>query len=236
MPAAGWTKLSDEERRLAHNWYDAGETPAEIAERLSRNKSAMTRLLCKQAPRKPRGRPPLLAKAQVDLLQRRLHELIVKGNGEKTVAVADLKRAAKCKACTRSILDALHARNIHFRKLREKPMLTAEDVKARLCFQVPAQKQGLVAATGACLYRWQVVPGIFKGAERARAEQHSTYGAYSHPGKGLSTGYVKPKAGSLQHNTGVKGMLLHMGTGVTVHEVKGRWNGQAASKLCRTTW
>ena len=134
MPAAGWTKLSDEERRLAQNRYDAGETPAKIAERLSRNKSVITRLLCKQVPGSHKGRPPLLAKAQVDRLQRCLRDLIVKANGEKTVTVADLKWAAKCTACARSILDALHSRNIYFRKLREKPMLTAEDVKARMAF------------------------------------------------------------------------------------------------------
>ena len=73
------------------------------------------------------------------------------------------------------------------------------------------------------------------GAERARAAQHSTYGAYRQPGKGrLSTGYVKPKAGSLRQNSGVKGVLLHMGIGgggvVTVREAKADGMARLAAK------
>ena len=54
--------------------------------------------------------------------------------------------------------------------------------------------------------------------------------------KGLCGGYVKPKAGNLRHNTGAKGVLLHVGIGkgkaVTVHEVvDGRWSGQAAASF-----
>ncbi|CAE7349466.1 unnamed protein product [Symbiodinium microadriaticum] len=74
--------------------------------------------------------------------------------------------------------------------------------------------------------------------ERLRAAQHSTYGAYRRPGQGLCGGYVKPKAGNLRHNTGAKGVLLHVGIGkakaVTVHEVvDGRWSGQAAASFYR---
>ena len=47
---------------------------------------------------------------------------------------------------------------------------------------------------------------------------------------------MKPKAGSLRHNTGAKGVLLHVGIGkgkaLTVHEVPhGRWSGQAAANF-----
>ena len=72
----------------------------------------------------------------------------------------------------------------------------------------------------------------FSGQERVRAARHATFGAYRKPGKGLCVGYVKPKEGSLRHNTGAKGVVLHVGVGngkvVTVHEVRGRWNGEAA--------
>ena len=47
---------------------------------------------------------------------------------------------------------------------------------------------------------------------------------------------MKPKAGSLRHNTGAKGVLLYAGIGkgkaLTVHEVPhGRWSGQAAANF-----
>ena len=45
-----------------------------------------------------------------------------------------LKRSTRLKVSTRCISDALHQRNIYFRKLREKPLLTDADKKARLTF------------------------------------------------------------------------------------------------------
>ena len=70
----------------------------------------------------------------MDLLERRLDELIVKADGRRTVTADWLMKATKCKASKKSVLKALHKRNIYFRKLREKPVLTPEDVKARLAF------------------------------------------------------------------------------------------------------
>ena len=55
MPAAGWTKMSAKDMRLASEWYDAGESCSEIADKRGRNKSAITRLLVKQVERRPRA-------------------------------------------------------------------------------------------------------------------------------------------------------------------------------------
>lgn len=241
MPPQGWSKLSPDEIRLAESWYSEGKRPSEIAELLGRDKSALTRLLCLQRARLPQGRPPLLQKPQVDLLQRRLHELIVKANGEKTVTVAALKKATKCKASPKVILQALHARNIYFRKLREKPVLTAEDVKARRAFAATYRRKSKAwwLKNVHAFIDGKHFQVYLNASERSRAAQHATYGAYRSPGKGLSVGYVKPKAGNLKHNTGAKGVLLHLGVGagksITVHEVKdGRWSGQAAASFYAT--
>ena len=52
MPRAGWQKLSVEEIRLAKLWHTQDHLkPSEIAARLKRDKSAITGLLVKQAPR-----------------------------------------------------------------------------------------------------------------------------------------------------------------------------------------
>ena len=53
MPEAGWTKLSIEEIRLASEWYEDGESCKEIADKLGRDKSVITRLLKLGA--RPRG-------------------------------------------------------------------------------------------------------------------------------------------------------------------------------------
>ena len=94
----------------------------------------MTRLLVKQVPRRAQGRRRLLSEGKVAALKKKLDEMIVKVDCKRTVTVGMLKKATKTKACTRVILDALHAENIYFRKLREKPKLTPGDVRDRLTF------------------------------------------------------------------------------------------------------
>ena len=94
MPGAGWGRMSEDELRLAKTWYGKDKiAPSEIAARLGRGTSALTRLLVKQAPRKKQGAPPKLAGAKMDFLVKRLHELIVKADCRYTVTVNMLKRS-----------------------------------------------------------------------------------------------------------------------------------------------
>lgn len=230
--------MSADERKWAKNWYSEGKQPSEIADLLGRDTSSITRLLCLQKPVKKQGRPSALTKAQVDFLERKLDQMIVKADGQHTVTVEMLQKAAKVKASCRTMLRALHERNIFFRKLREKPVLTPEDVRDRFKF---AKKYRSKTGTWWANRLDAFIDGkhfqvYLNSKERLRAAQHSTYGAYRRPGQGLCGGYVKPKAGNLRHNTGAKGVLLHVGIGkakaVTVHEVvDGRWSGQAAASF-----
>ena len=113
--------MSEEEIRLAKVWYSSEHlTPAEIATRLGRDKSALTRLLVKQTPRKKQGAPPKLTEAKIDFSVKRLDELVVKAGCKYTVTVGMLKRSARVKASERTTNSALHGRNIFSRKLREK--------------------------------------------------------------------------------------------------------------------
>ena len=95
MPAAGWTKMSAEDIRLASEWYDAGESCSEIADNRERNKSAITRLLVKQVERRPQGRPRLITNAKLAFLKRSLKELVQKADAHYTVTVTMLKKACK---------------------------------------------------------------------------------------------------------------------------------------------
>ncbi|CAE7231400.1 F52C9.6 [Symbiodinium sp. CCMP2592] len=240
MPVPGWTKMSEEQRELARDWYSRGKKPSEIAELLGRDTSTMARLLCMQKQPKKQGRPKALTTAQVDLLERRLDELIVKVDGATTITVETLKKATKSKASTQCILHALHKRNIYFRKLREKPVLTPADIRDRYAFAKKYRgksKQWWLSNVHAFIdgKHFQV---YLTGAERVRAAKHVTFGAYRRPGQGLCKGYVKPKEGNLRHNTGAKGVLLHVGVGagkvISVQEVAGRWNGNSASVFYKT--
>ena len=96
--------MSSEEIRLAQTWYDQEAlAPSQIAQRLGRDKSVITHLLVKQVPRKKQGRRQLLFEPRVDLLLRRLRQMIVSADAKHHVTVQMLHKAAKTKASERII-------------------------------------------------------------------------------------------------------------------------------------
>ena len=237
MPDAGWNKMSEEEIRLANTWYEKGMSCSEIAEKLGRDKSVITRLLVKQVPRKQQGRPPVFSDAQVQFMKRKLSELVRKAECKYTVTVSMLKKACKLKASLKSISRALHAEGIYFRKLREKPVLTKADIKARLAF---ARKYHTKSKSWWAKHLDVAIDAKFFKAcltneARVRAAQRATFGAYRACGEGLDAGYVKPK-GTLNYNTGARSLLIVGGIGhgkmLLWHQVpNSRWNGKAAAAM-----
>ena len=132
--------MAPAEMMLAKKWYaEEGLGSVKIAQRLGRDPSTISRLLVKKKPRKPQGRKPLLSAHTVDKLEAKLEMMVRKADSQYEVTVAMLKRSSRCKASARTILKALHARGIYFRPLRQKPVLTPDDIGERLAF---AKKYG----------------------------------------------------------------------------------------------
>ena len=178
----------------------------------------------------------MLSEADVDFLERRLHQLIVKCMGKYHMTAAMVKRIARSKASVKAIQLAFRKRRIFFRKMREKPLLTEEDVKARFAFAKRYRHK--TAGWWTKAFHAAIDGKLFKvylnGKERIRAAMHATYGACRQPGKGLNQAYVKPK-GKLHRNTGAKGCLIQAavekGRVMMWHQVEGVWNGKAAEAL-----
>ncbi|CAE8638477.1 unnamed protein product [Polarella glacialis] len=238
MPAAGWKKMSEEEIRLARAWYnDDKEVPSEIAERLGRDKSVITRLLVKKVVRQKQGPPTLLTDAQVDFMVKRLDALVRKANCKYHVTADMLKRSTRLKVTVRTMQTALRKRNIYFRKLREKPCLTEQDIADRYAFakKYRSRTKAWWNKTIHAFIDGKHFKVYLNKTQRERAAQHATFGAYRAPGKGLCGGYVKPKK-SLNFNTGAKSALVLGGVGggrmLLWHTVSdGRWSGQAAANM-----
>ena len=127
-------KFTEEELRIAKKMYAEDMSPNKIAKFLGRDKSTLTRRLCKRTPLKRQGRKVKVTKSHIDKIEQRLGEMIVKADGQRTVTVADAKRSCRVKACDRTILDKLHERNIYMRIMREKPILTEQDIVERYDF------------------------------------------------------------------------------------------------------
>ena len=101
MPRAGWKKLSAETRLAKMGYIEDHLKPSEIADRLKRDKSAITQLLVKQTPRLQQGTPPKMTSVHVDFLAKRLGEMIVKADCKYYVPFTKLKRSTRVKASAR---------------------------------------------------------------------------------------------------------------------------------------
>ena len=97
----------------------------------------------------------------------------------------------------RTILDALHARKIYFRRLREKPVLTDGDIAERKKFA--EAYRGKPAAWWTSFLHLTMDVKCFRvylnGKARAHAAQEKTRGAYRAPGEGLEGPYTRASKG-----------------------------------------
>jgi len=137
-------------------------------------------------------------------------------------------------ASIRTISKALHQRNIHFRKLREKPMLTTQDIKDRKAFATDyAGKTSAWWQRSVHLHIDVKHFGIYlNGKGRRYVAQVGTRGAYRGLGEKFAKGTVKPNP-KLKYNPGAQGVKVLAGVGngqvLLWHFIESRWNGAAAA-------
>jgi transposase len=230
------------ERDLARKLYhEKGKEPSEIADIFDRDHSTITRLLFVRKKAMKAGRKAMLTEAQVDNLVKRLDEMITKAKAKKEINVAALKRRTKCKAGEKTILRALHERGLYFHVMRQKPILTPEDVKERVAF---AKKYKDKSADWwnehvRLFIDLKKFPVYLTGKSRDYAARRRIRGVFRMKGKkgqGLNPGYVKdPK--THKFNTGAKSALIAGGVGkgkvLLWEEIKGQANGDPAIERLR---
>jgi transposase len=189
------------ERDLARKLYhEKGKEPSEIADIFDRDHSTITRLLFVRKKAMKAGRKAMLTEAQVDNLVKRLDEMITKAKAKKEINVAALKRRTKCKAGEKTILRALHERGLYFHVMRQKPILTPEDVKERVAF---AKKYKDKSADWwnehvRLFIDLKKFPVYLTGKSRDYAARRRIRGVFRMKGKkgqGLNPGYVKDPKG-----------------------------------------
>ena len=129
MCAAQQRYMTSEEKRLARTWFE------EDANRLRRDPIAIRRYLKSGSIEAMRSvRPCAVSEQQIDRLLNLVNAKVKKAAGRYHVTVEFIRRLFRPKFCVRVLASALHQRGICFHTLREKPVLTSDDVKARLAF------------------------------------------------------------------------------------------------------
>lgn len=74
------------------------------------------------------GRPITITKARFAKLKKNLELLQRRANAHREISVSAVKTRAGVHACDKTVLDAFHADGIYFRPLRQRPILTGQDV------------------------------------------------------------------------------------------------------------
>ena len=234
MPGA---PLSPEEVPLAKLWYDKDDvSPREIARRLWRAKSTITRAVVQELPRAGRGRKRALSDADVDATIKCLECLVEEARGRTEVTLRMLHKESGCRVSCRTLARALHSRNIKFYKLRSKPMLTDVDVRERLAFaRKYRHRNGVWWEKHIHMHIGVKHFQIFQHAgARAYAASRRVRGVYRLPAQGLGRAYVRADK-RLMYNPGVRGVQVLAGVGkgkmLVWQYIDGPWNSAAAANI-----
>ena len=238
-----FTKMSSEEIRLAQMWFEHdAKKPAEIAELLHRNKSTITRHCVKLVVKKKQGRKPALSEAQKDQLVKKVEYMIKKAKGEWRVTADMVRKTLRLKVSTKCVLGALHSRGIYFRAMRQKPLLTEQDIMDRHQFAKTYARK----TKQWWLHHIQLTIDVkyfrvyLDKEARSRAAKEGTWGAFRQKGQGLDAPYVRPSK-RLKWNPGARGVHVLAGVGngrVLVwryldSKKKVMWSGRTAAECYR---
>ena len=228
--------MTPTEVSLARSWKAKGQSLHTIAKLLRRDRKSLrpyTKNKGKKLGALKKGRPKAVTPAMFRELKRALDHLLKKANGQREVTVSMVKAKAQCPACARVIRQAFHAHGVHFRKLREKPLLTKQDVAARAAFAE--------THSGRTAQQWVQHPHaiidnkMFQVFADARGREHvarrGVRGAWREAGgeAAVKEYLVKPKGTVKYPARGVMITAAVINGRVRMwHVVPGRWNSKQA--------
>ena len=229
--------MSADEKRLALMWHAKdGMGPTAFGDCLRRSPSSISRLLSAPPDQNPTGRPRKLTKQQIDKLMKLVDRMVQEAMAEDEVTQRMILRRSRLRVSVRLIANALHERGYRFHKLREKLLLTPDDVKERYAFSKKYRKKK--AAWWIHRIHVHLDNTCFKVATTERGRRilamRNVRGAYRARKRSLQPEHVKATR-KLRQNTGATGVLV--GGGVSAHQtlvwhiIDGTWGSAAARKF-----
>ena len=236
---SGYTHFSTVEKDLLAKLQASGKTPSQVAVLMGRDLSAVCRHFKRNEKKsqriRPVGQPPALTEKQKDRVVFTMEKMVAAADSKYQVTAGMVRCGLKLQCSDRVIRDTLHSRGVTFHPMREKPVRTEEDEKARYSFgkkYCPKPKAFWRGKVHAFLDN-KVFPVYLNGAARAYAAKRTARGSFRQKGQGLAKGHVKPRKG-LKMNYGKNVMVAVAISAQRVlmcYHVKGHWNGAKAAEM-----
>ena len=229
--------MSPCEQRLARMWLDEDEEAvSEIARRLRRSESTLWRFF--GDPEAPRGvgRKPALTEADKDRLLALTERMVEEADCCYQVTYEMIQQRFHVDVGLRVMSNSLHERGVWFCRMREKPVLTNEDVAAR--WEWAKQHRGRTAQWWCARIQLHIDNHAFKVPVNAVARKalaaRRVRGVLRTKKKGLKRAHVRRGRG-LRTNTGARNVLVAAGVGqgkmLLWSVIESTWCGDSAAKL-----
>lgn len=236
-----YTHVNPTEARLIRRMSEEGLPWATMRKITGRGNGALSKAIQAKCSRtkavRAVGRPRAVTPSVYKLLEKAADTLQKKAGGLKEVTVAMIQAQAGVDVCGRAALEAFHAHGVRFRKLKEKLLLSREDVHDRYVWAKKRSRRSKAKwrTTPHAVIDTKSFPVYTNSAGREFAARRSVRGAYQKKGKkgGMVPAHlVKPKATLKFPATGVKVNAAVINGRIRMWDyVKGRWNGAEAARL-----
>lgn len=203
---------------------------------LGRNRSTIAKHVRRPARggKVTKGRPRSITKDVYVSLKRALDKLLRAAAAQSEVTLGMVKTAAGCSASDKTVREAFQARGVRFRKLREKPVLTANDVVARRTFAeayVSRSADAWVTKPHAIIDN-KNFPMYVDRRGREHAARRQVRGAYRQGRDALAAHLVKPKSTlPFPSKKVVVTAAVIKGRIRMWHYTDGLWNSTAAAEM-----
>ena len=229
-----FVQVSERESTLIRDWHKKKGYPvSKIMELMGRAKQTVLNHIHENLG-EGSGRPIVITKAALGKLERNLKLMQRRANAHREISVKAVKERAGVEACDRSVLDAFHEDGIYFRPLRQKPILTDDDVVDRDVFgkaNKDRPKEAWITQPDAIIDNKHFK--IYNNAVgRDEAARRQIRGGYRRRGDPPMNCLVKRKPSMKFPAQGVQVTAAVVNGRIRMFDfVDGKWNGNAAAKM-----
>lgn len=213
-----------------------GESVEEIGRRLRRCVSTLWRLFGEPERERGVGRKASLTEADKDRLVKFTEVMVDEADCCYTVTMAMIHKRFGMSVGVRCLSDALHERGLWFQRLREKPVLTDDDVAQRFAFaKLYRHKTSLWWRRHLQLHMDNHVSKTpLTGKGRRMLATRRVRGVYRTKKTGLKQSHVRPGR-KLKQNTNARSVLVAGGVGngkvLLWKVIEGTWCADEAVSL-----